>query len=290
VTYTIVANEYTNLAPFITLTNGIAYANTNSGVGNLTDYYRYVVTGSVARAQFEINGPTADLTLVARKGFPLPDLGLFDYLSANPQPNDELIVLFTNSAPVALTTGDWFLTAVNVSGLPASYEIKATQWPVTGRPVIIGDYSIVTNSFCLTWDSLVGAHYYVQGLTNLSPTTNYWDTISPTITATDPVTTWCVPLPSPYQFFRVVEGLALNLVIPPPVITSIVHTNNTVELRWDGPTYASYRVEWTPTLVPPAWNTFTNVVTSTTGQFLFVDDGTQTAGLNATRYYRLRTP
>jgi hypothetical protein len=290
VTYTIVANEYTNLAPFITLTNGIPYANTNSGIGNLTDYYRYVVTGSVARAQFEINGPTADMTLVARKGLPLPDLGSYDYLSANPHPNDELIVLFTNSAPVALTTGDWFLTAVNISGGPASYEIKATQWPVTGRPVIIGDYNIVTNSFCLTWASLVGAHYYVQGLTNLSLTTNYWDTISPTLTATDVVTTWCVPLPSPYQFFRVVEGLALNLVIPPPVITSIVHTNNTVELRWTGPTYASYQVQWTPTLIPPTWNTFTNVATSTTGQFLFVDDGTQTGGFQATRYYRLRTP
>ena len=161
---------------------------------------------------------------------------------------------------------------------------------ITGRPVIIGDYNLVTNSFCLTWASLVGAHYYVQGLTNLSPTTNYWETISPTITATDVVTTWCVPLPSVYHYFRVVEGLALNVVIPPPVITSIVHTNNTVELHWSGPTYASYHVQWTPTLAPPAWNTFTNVVTSTTGDFVFVDDGTQTGGLNATRFYRLRVP
>jgi hypothetical protein len=290
VSYTIVANEYTNLAPFITLTNAIPYASSNPGVGVLTDYYRYVVTGSVARAQFEIEGPTADMTLVARKGLPLPDLGLFDYLSANSQPNDELIVLFTNSAPVALTTGDWFLTAVNVSGLPASYSIKATQWPVTGRPVIIGGYEMGTNSFCLTWASLPGVHYYVQGLTNLIPTTNYWETISPTITATDPVTTWCLPLPSLYRFFRVVEGQALNPVIAPPFISSIVHTNNTVELRWDGPIYASYRVEWTPMLVPPSWNTFPNVATSTTGQFLFVDDGTQTGGFNATRFYRLRTP
>lgn len=290
VTYTIVANEYTNLPPFITLTNGISYAAANSGAANPTDYYRYVVTGSVARAQFEINNPTADLTLVARKGLPLPNLGLFDYLSANSQPNDELIVLFTNSAPVALTTGDWFLTAVNVSGLPANYSIKATQWPVTGQPVVIGENSIVSNSFCLTWASLIGAHYYVQGLTNLSPTTNYWETISPTITATDTLTTWCVPLPSPYQFFRVVEGLALNPVVPPPVITSITHVNNTVELRWDGPTYASYRVEWSPTLAPATWTLFSDVVTSTTGQFLFVDDGTQTGGFSGTRFYRLRLP
>jgi subtilisin-like proprotein convertase family protein len=290
VTYTIVANEYTNLAPFITLTNGIPYPALNTGAGNATDYYRYVVTGSVARAQFEINNPNADMTLVARKGLPLPDLGLFDYLSANPHPNDELIVLFTNSTPVALTTGDWFLSAINVSGGPASYSIKATQWSETGRPFVITDSGIVGNSFCLTWNSLLGVHYYVQGLTNLSSTINYWETISPTITATGPVTTYCVPLPTLYQFFRVVEGLALSAVVPPPTIGSIIHTNNTVELRWSGPTYASYRVQWTPTLIPPTWNTFTNVVTSATGQFIFVDDGTQTGGLNSPRYYRLRTP
>ncbi len=288
VTYTIVANEYTNLFPFITLTNGIPYFSSSPGPAGAIDYYRYVVTGNVARAQFEINNASGDMTLVARKGLPLPNLGLFDYLSANPPPNDELIVLFTNSAPVALTTGDWFLGAVNVAGIPINYSIKATQWPVTGRPLVITDYGIVNGSFCLTWTSLPGAHYYVQGVTNISATTNYWQTVSPTITATDFTTTWCLALPSPYQFFRVVEGLALNSIIPASTITSIVHTNNTVELRWSGPVSASYQVQWTPTLAPPGWNTFTNVVTSPTGQFLFVDDGSQTAGLDVTRYYRLR--
>jgi hypothetical protein len=228
------------------------------------------------------------MTLVARKGLPLPDLGSFDYQSANPQDNDELIVVLTNSTPVALSTGDWFLSAVNVSGGPVNYSIKATQWPVTGRPVVIIDYQITSNSFCLTWNSLPGAYYYVQGVTNLSATTNDWQTLSPTITATGLLTTYCIPLPSPYQYFRVVEGLALNTFVPAPTITSIVHTNNTVELRWNGPVSASYQVQWTSSLIPPAWNTFTNIVTSATGQFLFVDDGTQTAGLNTTRYYRLQ--
>jgi hypothetical protein len=288
VTYTIVANEYTNLTSFITLTNGIPYFSTSSGPGGAIDYYRYVVTGNVARAQFEINNSSADMTLVARKGLPLPDLVLFDYLSTNPPPNDELIVLFTNSTPVPLTTGDWFLGAINISGGPVNYSIKATQWPVTGQPLVITDYGIVNGSFCLTWTSLDGVHYFVEGLTNLSSTANNWQTISPTITATGPLTTWCLPLPSPFQFFRVVEGLALNTSVPVPTITSIVHTNNTVELRWTGPVSASYQVEWTPTLIPPAWNTFTNVVTSITGDFVFVDDGTQTAGLSTTRYYRLQ--
>jgi hypothetical protein len=58
-------------------------------------------------------------------------------------------------------------------------------------------------------------------------------------------------------------------------------------LRWQGPLNASYRVQWTPGLVPPVWNTFTNVVTSPNTQYLFVDDGTQTGGLGVTRFYRL---
>jgi hypothetical protein len=42
-------------------------------------------------------------------------------------------------------------------------------------------------------------------LTNLdSPK---WVTISPTITASADQTTWCLPLPSPYFYFRVAEGI-----------------------------------------------------------------------------------
>ncbi|MBI3848777.1 MAG: hypothetical protein HY298_04755, partial [Verrucomicrobia bacterium] len=45
--------------------------------------------------------------------------------------------------------------------------------------------------------------------------------------------------------------------------------------------------QWTPSLAPTTWNTFTNIVTSATGNFTFVDDGSQTGGLGATRFYRL---
>ena len=59
VTYTILATEYTNAFPnIITLTNGVPYPNANSGAGDATDYYHYVVTTNAVRAQFEIDGPT----------------------------------------------------------------------------------------------------------------------------------------------------------------------------------------------------------------------------------------
>lgn len=285
--YNIVATEFTNTLPnIVTLTNAIPYVKTNSGAGSGVDYYRFVVSAGSVRAQFEINNPSDDVTLVARKGLPLPDLGLYDYISANVYTNDELIVLTTNSAPVILSSGDWFLTAVNLTGLPVSYSIKATEWAATEvAPFAITSYTIASNEFCITWNSVPGAYYFVQGKTNLNAP--IWDRVSSQITAVDYSTTWCIPLPSPYQFFRVGEGLVLSTYVPPPRIQSLTVGTNGITLRWNGPITASYKVDWTATIAPPTWASFTNVITSPTGLFQFVDDGTQTGGLGVTRYYRL---
>ncbi|TSA40940.1 MAG: hypothetical protein D4R57_01275 [Verrucomicrobiales bacterium] len=287
VTYNIVATEFTNALPkIITLTNAIAYANTNSGAGAGVDYYRFVVSPGSVRAQFEINSPSDDVTLVARKGLPLPDLGLFDYISANVFTNDELIVVVTNSAPVILSPGDWFLTAVNLTGLPVSYSIKATEWSASVvAPFVITSYTIASNEFCITWNSVPGAYYFVQGKPDLLVTN--WTTLSPQIIAVDFSTTWCIPLPSPYHFFRVGEGLVLSTFVPPPRLRSITAGTNGITLRWNGPVTARYNVQWSPTIAPPVWTSFTNVITSTTGLFQFLDDGTQTGGFGVTRYYRL---
>ncbi|MDW8308178.1 MAG: S8 family serine peptidase [Verrucomicrobiales bacterium] len=187
----------------IPLVNGVPYFNTNSATAGTNDYYRYTVTSNALRAHFEILSPGADVTLVARKGLPLPGDTSFDYRSANPGTSDELIVLFTNSTPVGLSPGDWYLTAVNVSGGPVTYAIRATEWPLTGRPIYITAATATSNAFCLTWTSLPGVRYTVQGLTNLNSTN--WLNASPPVTAADYTSSWCIPLPSPLQFFRIAE-------------------------------------------------------------------------------------
>ena len=165
VTYTIVALEITNALPsIIPLTNGIPYYATNSGTAELVDYYRYWVAPSGVRVHFEIKEPSADVALVTRKGFPpLPDLATYDYLSDHADTNDELIVVRTNSVPVPLSSGDWFLAAVNVSGGPVTYAIKATEWPFLGSELRVIDTRLVNGRFCLTWTSFPGAVYFVQG-------------------------------------------------------------------------------------------------------------------------------
>src|ERR1019366_4080642 len=77
------------LAPgVVTLTNALAYAASNAGGSNPVDYYHFVVSNNFVRAQFEIDNPTANVTLMARLGLPLPTLANASYLSANPGTND----------------------------------------------------------------------------------------------------------------------------------------------------------------------------------------------------------
>jgi hypothetical protein len=287
VAYTILATEYTNAFPnIITLASGVPYSSTNSGAGDATDYYRYVVTSNAVRAQFEIDGPTGDMTLVARKGLPLPTLADYTCLSANSGLNDELITLFDFSSPVPLTPGDWFISAVNVSGGPAAYTIVATEFPAYGINVLITNCQAPSNSFCLTWTSVPGIHYHVQGKTELNDAN--WATVSPTIVAAGGSATWCISLPSPYHFFRVSEGLVLIPYVPPVRITSITADANGVLLQWLAPTNSQFQAQWTPSLAPPAWTAFTDILTSTDGAFSFLDDGSQIGDLAGPRYYRLK--
>src|SRR5439155_20010024 len=129
------------------------------------DYYRYVVTTNALRAQFEINGPTSDLTLVARKGLPLPGLSGYDLISANPGTNDELITLFDFSSPIPLTPGEWFLSAVNLSSGPAVYPIMASECPVYGTGIVITGSRAFSHNFRPTCTSLSCLRYFAHGNT-----------------------------------------------------------------------------------------------------------------------------
>jgi hypothetical protein len=282
--FTIVATEYTNDFKLITLTNAIAY--TNSTPANGEDHYRFVVSGAAVRAQFEINNPSGDMILVAGKGLPLPNQTIYDYLSDNPFLNDELIVIFTNSTPVALTPGDWFLTAINTSGAPVDYSVKATEWFSTGQPITVTHVGYTppdgTNSaeFCITWSSLPGIHYHLEGNPDL--TTTNWTVVSPTITATDFTTTYCVPIGPGNMFFRVVEGLALSDYAPPQNF-SVMSAPGGFLLQWRGSADSQYQLQWATNL-PPVWNAFspTNMTSTnvpfTNGVFSFLDDSTQLGG------------
>jgi hypothetical protein len=135
---------------------------------------------------------------------------------------------------VALAPGRWYLGVFNVDLASTAYTILATEFPAYGTNVVITHYQVVSNSFCLTWTSMPGFPYYVQGKPDLNSTN--WDAVSPALTATDVLTSYCVPLPSQYHFFRVSEGLASTNSAAAAKLTSNARDTNAMLPKQERPT------------------------------------------------------
>jgi subtilisin-like proprotein convertase family protein len=124
----------------ITLTNASPYTNANYAG---SDYYKFTVTpnslgNNPIAVLFDLLNPSGKATLVANYGLPLPSLSSYDYISPNPgTANNQYIVVSSNSTPVGLTNGDWYLAVVNVSGGPITYSAKATELYSAVPPVFL---------------------------------------------------------------------------------------------------------------------------------------------------------
>ncbi|MDB6067815.1 MAG: Peptidase and in kexin sedolisin [Pedosphaera sp.] len=115
-----------------TLTNMVPVTNTLAAAG-IPRYYQYDVSNGVA-ASFQLLKLSGNVDLVARKGPPLPDQAGFDYISARFGTNNESIVLVSNSVPVPLSPGRWYLGVFNNDVAAVTYTILATE---VGPPTII---------------------------------------------------------------------------------------------------------------------------------------------------------
>jgi subtilisin family serine protease/subtilisin-like proprotein convertase family protein len=284
--YTVLVDEYQNDWPeIIPLWSGVPLYRTGLAPGQ-AEYFQFRVSTNAQRLQFEIQGATSDMSLVARRGLPLPTLDDYSLLSVNPGTNDELITIFSDSAPVRLSPGDWFLSAINTSGFTADYSILATEFATAARRGLITGAGISGGSFCLNWESVPGVHYFVQGLIGFEDSA--WATLSPTLTATSETSSWCQPLSSPYRYFRVQEGLVLGEGTTVPWIRQISTSDDGTLIKWTGSTNCAFEVQWAPLPGADGWTSFTNRVESSNGLFEFLDDGSQCGGFGESRFYRLR--
>lgn len=288
VNYSICVKTFEPGLGWVALTNAVAFTNTFGanvcGAGALIDYYVYTVSSSAVRAQFEILEASRSVDLVVHRGLPLPTRTLFDYGSFNTQLSTELIVVRNNSTPVSLTPGDWFIGVIHPDTTPCTYVIKATEHDVAGTNLVMSQFMPATNILCFTWtNTLPGVHYYVMGTPSLTPPV--WVPVSPSIIADDSSETYCVPVPSPYRFFKIAEG---QVSTPYVFYGRGTMDSSGYLLTWYGPTNLQFGVQWAPICPPPSWFSFTNVVTSTDGLFRFLDDGSQTGGSAPQRFYRLR--
>lgn len=136
----------------ITLTNSVPYIvdPENGGGTNSVDYYHFSVSEEAVAASFMVYDATTNMTMVIGRGLPLPTEENHDYRSATGNLGYAQVMIYTNSMPVALTAGDWFIGVYNGAYSstekfdPASYKIVVTEYTSeipapeelsSGRPV-----------------------------------------------------------------------------------------------------------------------------------------------------------
>ena len=289
VNYTVRVTEVLDTG-VVRLFNAVPYTNTVAALGSLTglpaNYYVFTVSNQAVRAQFEVLAPGGDVTLVARQGLPLPDLVTATLFSTNSGASAELIVLFTNSAPIALTPGDWYLGVLNNTSNDVTYAAVATQYFSAGTNITPGPITITSNLFCASYTGVLpGVNYFIEGAVNFN-LPMVWVPVTPTLKATSTTLRWCITLPSPYSFFRLREGLSPLSSGRLVSISNMSAVSGNVSFQWDAPPGQRFSAEYTDTLFPPNWKPYPDHITSVNGTYTFSDDGSRTGGLGANRYYR----
>lgn len=110
------------------LTLTTAFNGTNNGTQ--PRYFSYMVTNNETGVAFDLYNLSGNADLYASKGLPFPvtALGGYAYRSVNPGAAPDVIIVFTNSAPVALAPGQWYLGVFNTTALPVAYTIRVTEY------------------------------------------------------------------------------------------------------------------------------------------------------------------
>jgi subtilisin-like proprotein convertase family protein len=113
-----------------TLVNLTPVTSTIAADVNVPRYFQFDVPTpppGVPAVSFLLYNLSGNVDLVASKGYPLPTEASHNYISANPGTADETITISSNSAPVALSPGWWYLGVYNNDVGPVTYTIEAAE-------------------------------------------------------------------------------------------------------------------------------------------------------------------
>ena len=89
-------------------------------------------------------------------------------------------------------------TGLANEGAKARFFQLSAQHQIT---CLITNVTVNAGQCCLTWSSQLGRAYFLEG--KKFPGDTNWFTLSPMLTAASNLTSFCMPLSSPYRFFRV---------------------------------------------------------------------------------------
>ena len=100
--------------------------STNIAAGAVMHFYQFPVSSNAVQANFELLGLDGNVDLFVTRGAS-PSVLTYDYASTNLGITDELVVVWTNSAPVPLTSGFWYLGVRNLDLTNVNYTVRATE-------------------------------------------------------------------------------------------------------------------------------------------------------------------
>jgi subtilisin family serine protease/subtilisin-like proprotein convertase family protein len=249
-------------AVVIPLTNGVPY-NASLPPGPGVDYYQFTISSNATAAEFKVTSAgTGDLDLFLKKGPPLPNALNSTYSSVGNGVVDEVIQIDTNSFPVPVGPGTWFLMVTNKELATVSYEITATEFGVEPPPISgqVTNLVVTPTNVCITWISIPGTNYYVVAKSNALDAA--WTPVSPTLLAVDTSSTWCLEPPGPWRFFDVFEGESPVLPIPAPVPVIRLDGTN-ICVSWASVVGTNYFVQGKKSFTDPNWDTLTPLITAT---------------------------
>jgi len=142
-----------------------------AGLPPALDYYRFNVAADATNVTFAVTPVDGNVDLLLRKNLPLPDLGLFDYASAQLGLAPDAIVLGLGSVPVPLSGGDWYLGVVNQAPNSVTYQVRVAQERGSlGPQIVINPQLLLTaGQVSFTWEAPAGLEFRVEYTERLTP-------------------------------------------------------------------------------------------------------------------------
>ena len=139
---------------------------------------------------------------------------------------------------------------------------------------------------CITWDSESGLSYLLQEAENLDGAE--WNDIE-TVVADGEMTSYCLPIDmQSMRFFRVAILGTAPVSQPRVTLQAELLEGGVVVLTWKADPNRQFQVGFTDMIPPRNWTTIPMILSSDSGDFRFIDDGSMTGELSDQRYYRLQ--
>ncbi len=264
----------------VLILSGGAYTNT---IAAAPQYYSFDVPTDASFASFyltNITPGTNQLGLYVRHALPVPSDTTFDYDASYDGTNGEPIIVISNSVPVPLTPGTWYLAVYNYNTNTAnSYAVVASRGsntPAAGTNAIVfvTGMGVSAGGFTFHWAATPGRQYAVD----VSPDLIHW-TKETNISAASFIGTFTDPAPVAIQAARFYRILSL----PAGVAARAGVSGSQLTLKWTAESGAQYQVSTSSDLIH--WTSITSfTANSSAGAY------SETVNQKAARFYQvLRT-